>query len=427
MFAAAPPNQHHAHDPVTPLPGAPQSDLQGAMIVVHVAQLVAAEHDIARQMRLVARAAAVVFGGTAALLSFESVTEALVPLAVVDGLHPTAVPFSGAHSGLTPLPLLAAVGLHEGIAGCAARTGAPVVVPDLLTDLRYSSSLAAPDAALLGLAPRAIVALPLRADDQLLGILVAARATPGCDEATLELLRAIAALATLALCGERHAGSAHQAQQRATDARDDERRRLARDLHDGPVQTIANAAMSIEYIDQLIAERQHEARLELRRMHASLLRTASDLRGVLADLRPPLLESVGLAAALTALVERLQGVGGTQIQLGCDLAERLADEQECALYAIIREALTNVGKHARATECWVDLHIVPDAAGIGRTLHVTIRDNGVGFDVAALAHAPGVPSWGMLSLTERAHAIGGTLAIHTQPGHGTTVEVCMTI
>lgn len=425
MFAAASPHQQPAHTPMTSVPGTHQSDLQGAMIVVHVAQLLATERDIARRMRLVARAAAVVCGGTAALLAFEPVTEALVPLAVVDGLHPTAVPFSGAVSGLTPLTLLSSLGLHEGIAGSAAREKAPIIVPDLLADTRFSPAHAAPDAALLGLTPRAIIALPLIADDHLLGVLHVARSAPGCDEATQELLRAIAALATLALHTERQANTAHQAAQRATDVRDDERRRLARELHDGPVQAVANAAMSTDYIDHLIAERPHEARLELRRMHTALLRTASDLRGVLADLRPPLLESGGLNAALPPLVERLQRVGGAQIHVHCELAERLAAEQEHALYAIIREALTNVGKHAHASACWVNLCIAPGPTGVGRMLHATIRDNGVGFDAAAQSQALHGQTWGMLSMTERAQAISASLAIASHPGQGTTIDLHM--
>jgi signal transduction histidine kinase len=406
------------------VPAGHASDQHGALIVVHVAQLIAAERDIARQMRLVARAAAVAFGGTAALLSFEPVTEALVPLALVESQHPTAVPFSGAHSGLTPLPVLASLGLHEGIAGGAARTGAAIVVPDLLSDGRYSPALAAPDAALLGLKPRAIVALPLRAEAQLLGVLDVARAMPDCDDAILEVLHAIAALATLALHAERQAHLARQEHQHATDARDDERRRLARDLHDGPVQTVANAAMAAEYIEYLSAERPHEARLELRRMHAALRHAASELRGVLADLRPPLLENGGLAAALPALVERMQRTGGPAIHLHCDLAERLPGDQERALYAIIREALSNVHKHAQATACWVDVQLVlaPDQGG--RLVQSTIRDNGVGFDAAAaLEHAPCGPSWGLLSMTERAQAIMGTCAMQAQAGHGTTVTV----
>ncbi len=404
--------------------GTQQSAWQGALIVLHAAQVVAEEPDMGRRMRLLARAAAVVGQGYGALLAFEPVTEALVPLAVVNGLNPTALPFSGAHSGLTPLAHLTALGLHEGMAGYAARTGEVALAHDLHAAGRFTSAFAAPDAALLGGTPRAIIALPLRADDALLGVLEVARAESGFAEPVLEALRAVAAQAVLALTIARRDEDLRLERQRAADAAEDERRRLARDLHDGPVQAISNAAMTLEYADHLLDQRPQEARLELRRIYTALTRTAKDLRGVLFDLRPPTLESAGLAAALPHLIERMQRDAGPHLTLHLDLAERLPAHSERAIYLIIREALTNVHKHARATACAVEVRLVPATDADGRLVQVIVRDNGAGFDPdAVLAHYPHGQSWGLLSMYERARAVTDRFAICSRPGQGTTVEM----
>jgi signal transduction histidine kinase len=417
-----------------------QSEWQGALIVLHAAQLVAEEPDVGRRMRLLARAAAVVGQGYGALLAFEPVTEALVPLAVVNGLNPTALPFSGAHSGLTPLPQLTALGLHEGIAGYAARTGEPVIAQDLHADSRFTHALAAPDAAVLGCAPRAVVALPLshrpvasrepyvmgtlRAGEALLGVLEVAREDGGFAEPVLEALRAVAAQAVLALALARRDDDLRLERQHAADAAEDERRRLARDLHDGPVQAISNAAMTLECADRLLDERPQEARLEMRRTYAALTRTAKDLRGVLFDLRPPTLDAAGLAAALPHLIERMQRDAGPHLTLHLDLPARPPPHIERAIYLIIREALTNVHKHAQATACVVEVRAVPATGTDGRAVQVTVRDNGTGFDPdAVLAHYPHGQSWGLLNMYERARAVTDRFAIHARPGQGTTVEM----
>ncbi len=425
MFSVAAPNNAKTyHEPVNDARGARQSELQGTMIVMHAIQLVAEEPDFAKRMRLLARAAAVVGMGTGALLTFEPVTQALVPLAVVNGMNPTALPFSGAQSGLTPLPQVVTLGMHEGVAGYAARGRAPVLAQDARADPRITTQMLAADADILGLTPHGIIAVPLWEGETLLGVLEVGRAEGGFAECTVELLHAVAAHATLALGVERREGELRQERRRAADAQEEERKRLARDLHDGPVQTIANAAMLLEYVDRLLEQRPQEARQELRRLYATLTHTAKELRGVLFDLRPHTLETAGLAAALPHLVERMQRDDGPVIRLHMEIPERLPQHIESTIYLIIREALTNVQKHAKAQTCWVDVCLSPATNNERRVVQVQIRDNGIGFDPQhMLANYPHGQSWGLLNMYERARAITAHFAIHAQPQRGTTVEL----
>ena len=402
--------------------------LQHMMLVANVAELLVAEPDFAKRMRLLTRTAATVGMGHAALFLHEPVTEALVPLAVVNGLNPTPVPFSGAQSGLTPQPLLAALPLSEGIAGHTALKREIVCIHNLQADPHWQTAMAAPDAAVLGIAPRAIIALPLLDRDTLLGVLEVAQAEQctGFDPRTIDLLKALAAQATLALTIERRDSDLRLERQHAVDAQEDERRRLARDLHDGPVQSVANAAMTLEYIDKLLEQRPAEARTEIRQLYTRLTRTMRELRGVLFDLRPLALDAEGLTVALPYLIERVQEEHGPQIRLTCDLPTRLPTNSETTIYLIVREALTNVVKHAQATACWVEVHAMApsDLTNGQRAVQVLIRDNGVGFDAdAVLAHYPRGQSWGLLNMFERARMVTERFAIRSHPGQGTSVEM----
>ena len=421
---------------VQPDDSAPYALLRGAlqhmMLVANVAELLVAETDFAKRMRLLARTAATVGSGHAALFLYEPVTEALVPLAVVNGLNPTPVPFSGVQSGLTPQPLLTSLPLNEGIAGNAARQRTMLCIHHLQADPHWQPSMAAPDAAVLGIAPRAIMALPLLDHETLLGVLEVGQGEqgPGFDPRTIDLLKALAGQATLALTIERRDADLRLERQHAVDAQEDERRRLARDLHDGPVQSVANAAMTLEYIDKLLDQRPAEAHTEIRQLYTRLTRTMRELRGVLFDLRPLALEAEGLNVALPHLIERVQEEHGPQIRLTCDLPARLPTAIETTIYLVVREALTNVIKHAKATACWVDVNaLAPSDLTNGQpAVQVLIRDNGVGFDAdAVLANYPRGQSWGLLNMFERARTVTERFAIRSRPAQGTTVEMQVAI
>lgn len=427
---AFPPRSHQGADQ-TVSPNAPpdwrdraiesqRTELHQALIVAQVMPLVAAETDPVRRMRLLARAAAAVGNGTALILALDGAQ--LVPLAIIAPPGSPAEAFPGEASGITGAPTLAAIPVDGCLVGVAARQGEIVLVQDLAADSRFNLSLAQQDARLIGFEPHALVGLPVQDRTQTLGVLAVAQPAGGAgfDPRTVDLLRALAAQAALAL-RQAHTERAERGNHaQIVQIQEDERRRLARDLHDGPVQVVANAAMALEYIDALLNDKPTEARIELRRVYSSLTQAMRELRGVLFDLRPLALESAGLAAALRQLVAHFQANDGPAIHLKTDLPFRLPSVVESTVYLVVREALTNVVKHAAATTCTVDVRQLAQPPQI----HLAVRDNGTGFDAdQVLAHYPRGKSWGLLNMFERARGSGGQFAIHARPGQGTHVEL----
>ncbi len=196
--------------------------------------------------------------------------------------------------------------------------------------------------------------------------------------------------------------------------REEERRRLARDLHDGPAQSLSAALFGVDLALATLERSPDSAREEL--LHArELLRDAlNELRAMMFGLRPRLLEEKGLGPALEALagMAPLWGPGVTVAVSG--QPARLTDDVELALYRIAQEAITNARKHSAAREIRVTLEVGAESA----TLRVS--DDGAGFPPRrirpAAGHGEGVPG-----MRERAELLGGTLQIESAPGKGTQV------
>ncbi len=395
-------------------------ELTRALVVSQIAPLLAAERHPVRRARLVARAAASLGAGRAAGLARVVAKGALTPLAVLDVDSAPLAPFVAGASGITTLPEAEMIHTGEGIVGTVAATGVAILVPDLAADSRYSPRFAATDARLLGMEPHALVGLPLLDSAAVLGVLAVAQDERGAgfDARSLDLLRAVAAQASLALAVAARESVVEQSRLRLASVQDDERHRLARDLHDGPVQAVANAVMSLEYIDHLLDQQPAQAREEMRRLGERMERAMRELRGVLFDLRPLALESEGLAVALGDLVERHREPGGPEVRLVADLPSALPPEVERTVYLVVREALTNVIKHARATRCLIEVRRAGDR------VTVSVRDDGAGFDAdAVLAAYPAGQSWGLLSMFERTRALTDRFAIRSRPGAGTEIAL----
>jgi signal transduction histidine kinase len=200
---------------------------------------------------------------------------------------------------------------------------------------------------------------------------------------------------------------------RVVTAQEEERRRIANDIHDDSIQVMVAARMHLQALRRTLVEP------EQLRAVASLDDTVGEsvdrLRKLLFELRPPILDSDGLAAALRLYLEESLSDGGPTYEIVDRLSEEPPAEIRTILYRVAQEVLVNVRKHARATK----VHLLLEGSGAG--FHVTIRDDGVGFDQAAIS----VPRPGHLGLTsarERAQMAGGSCRIASAPGAGTTVE-----
>jgi PAS domain S-box-containing protein len=201
----------------------------------------------------------------------------------------------------------------------------------------------------------------------------------------------------------------------ASSAREQEQSRIARELHDELAQAMSTLKMDVSLIRDTVAGGDASLAKRLDRMDTQIDATIAAMRRIASDLRPLTLDDLGLVAAIESLVHEFQRRTG----IACELA--IADPDidvpgphATAIFRIVQESLTNVGKHARATRVEVTIAHEDDTIG------VTVRDDGVGFD----PQDPRKPnSYGLLGVRERAYLLGGRTHIASTPGRGTEIEV----
>jgi signal transduction histidine kinase len=195
----------------------------------------------------------------------------------------------------------------------------------------------------------------------------------------------------------------------------EERNRLARELHDAMTQNLFSLALTAQAAGGLVRTDPERAEAEIDRVGKLARETQAELRSLIFELRPPRLEADGLVATVGKDLEVLGRAHGLKADLRVHGTPELASSVEVELYRIVQEALNNVVRHARAESVAVDV----DAGD--RTVTITVRDDGVGFDSAARAIRE--RRLGLTSMRERADSLGGTLTIETAPRSGTTVRV----
>ncbi len=203
---------------------------------------------------------------------------------------------------------------------------------------------------------------------------------------------------------------------RTVEAAEQERARIARELHDGPVQGLAAVMFRLDSVRSALA------RGDAPFLEEQLARTQDDLRGealslreVIALLRPPLLDQLGLEAALRRQATVVADEHGLAVDVDVRLDGRLDPEVENAMYRVAQEALANAAKHAGADLVRLVLADEGDAAIL------EIRDDGVGFSPERLRAAAGEHHLGVIGMRERVQAAGGEWRIESSPGEGTTV------
>lgn len=198
-------------------------------------------------------------------------------------------------------------------------------------------------------------------------------------------------------------------------AQEDERGRIARELHDGIAQTLVTLAMGLGLAAD--AAPPGAAQDGLRDLGRSASEALVEIRRMVQGLHPLVLDDLGLVAALHRLTETVTKAHGVRAELVVTAAPvgRLPRGLEAALYRITQEALANVAKHAHARTVDVALEVAD-----GR-VHLSVADDGRGFTPAERPRAAG--GMGLPGLRERAERFGGTCRVQSQPGHGTTVTV----
>lgn len=269
---------------------------------------------------------------------------------------------------------------------------------------------------------RAACLIPLRAGLRTYGVmLIASDRSNAFSSDQLDMLTALANYAIIALHNAQLLFDLKEERTKLLSKEEEVRHQLARDLHDGPAQALAAITMNIEFIKRLLERDPSRVIDELDKLSGLAKRTTYEVRTMLFELRPLVLETQGLTVTLEQYLERFKAnSGSTEIVLETFGAEdiTLDTKTEGTLFNIIQEAINNALKHARARHIWVRLKRE------GGTLHTIVQDDGVGFDMKKVMNSyEKRGSFGLLNIDERARLVGGHAEMDSAPGSGTTVNI----
>jgi PAS domain S-box-containing protein len=199
-----------------------------------------------------------------------------------------------------------------------------------------------------------------------------------------------------------------------------ERNKIARDLHDGPIQGVAAASLSLEAVRLMVQSGQYgRAEEMLASVREELRGETENLRRLMSDLRPPLLDERGLVPAVKEMCARFAETTGIAVHVRAMGTEVVPSEVDTVAYRVIQEALSNVKKHARARSVVVRIEA---AKG---TLDVEVEDDGEGFDASEAREYLRGGKVGLASMRERTELGSGTFTLRSRPGAGTTVTASL--
>jgi signal transduction histidine kinase len=319
------------------------------------------------------------------------------------------------------------MGRDMGLAGWVLAHNEPVMIADVREDERFFESISSG----VGYEVRSLICIPLVAKGEVIGVIQVLNKATGdfFDKDDLSLLSSFAAQSATAIENAHLYQDLRRERDRIIAIEEEVRKQLARSLHDGPAQLLASIIGSIEFVRKLLVYKPDKAPGELDNLVPLAQKAMHQLRTLLFELRPIILETQGLEPALESYVRRQQeadsparlGPEGRSLAYHLQISDfsgRLVPAAERAIFSIVQEAVGNVRKHARAQNVWITL------ANHDGELLVEVRDDGQGFDVEQMKRDYDErDSLGMLGIEERSHALGGQLSIRSQPGRGTTISL----
>lgn len=201
-------------------------------------------------------------------------------------------------------------------------------------------------------------------------------------------------------------------------AQEEERKRVAREIHDGPAQSMANIVMRAEFCLKLLEKDPTKVQDELYNLMELVRQSLKDVRKIIFDLRPMVLDDLGLVPALKRYIEHYAKEYGIFVETSVLGRERRLDSSlEVALFRVVQESLTNIKKHASADQVVIKIEFLRDK------VNVLIRDNGCGFDKDKVLSEKQYEGFGLLGMKERIQLLKGNLNIKTAPGKGTEINL----
>ncbi|HZD18684.1 MAG TPA: PAS domain S-box protein [Actinomycetota bacterium] len=274
---------------------------------------------------------------------------------------------------------------------------------------------------------RSVLSVALLAEGEQLGNLILSSRRPNAfDEEAEDIAKEVASQLAIAMRQarlreelgdrvgqlERLAEERRQLLHRIVRAQEEERERVALELHDGLGQVLTSVSLFASDLERDIAD---EAKPRAARVNALIRQAIGDSRRLVWSLRPPELERLGLVPALRRLAEDASVGGEAVVDLHEEIGDlRLIPETEAVVYRVVQEALNNAQKHARASAISIVLRRA------GARLSTLIEDNGRGFDPAAIARGQGI---GLIGMRERAELVDGVLVIESRDGSGTRIRL----
>jgi len=303
---------------------------------------------------------------------------------------------------------------EEGLAGEVMTTGRSIVVDDYQTYAR-----AVPAFVQAGLA--SVVAVPIMSGESTFGALslLSLNKAKGFSHRDVAILTGIGRQAGIAIENAYLYENMRFYARRITQAQENERRRIARELHDDTIQSLIVLSRRLEAM-ATSGERLPEAAAQrIRELQELTGDVIQRVRRFSQDLRPSILDDLGLLPTLEELTADLNRQTGLQAEFRVLGAKRrLSSEVELALFRIAQEALSNVRKHAQATRVITTVELTDSA------VRMTVQDDGKGFKPPVLTeHLAAMGKLGLVGMYERARLLGGTLVVESEPGRGTKVIV----
>jgi signal transduction histidine kinase len=369
--------------------------LIGLRLVQEVTQDLVSEQDVDRLLkRILSSAIHAVHGAAGALLLLDPSGEELI-FSVVEG---------GGGAALEGQRM----GSEQGLAGWVVSHNEPLIIANVHEDDRFYRNIPAK----VDYEVSSLICAPLLVKGEAIGVVQVLNRLDGghFDGDDLSLLTSFAAQSAIAIENTRLYQVLKRERDRLIAVEEEIRKNLARDLHDGPAQLLAALITCIGFIEKL---------QELETLLPLAQKALRQVRTLLFDLRPVVLETQGLVPALRSYIKRQQEVDEISYHLRVDgFSGRLNAQAERSIFSIVQEAVGNIKKHAQAQHVWINVVERDDELQIG------VRDDGQGFSVDWLvAEYDDRGSLGMLTMRERAEGIGGFLSIQSLPGAGTTILV----
>lgn len=306
------------------------------------------------------------------------------------------------------------VNAKRGVIGKTVDVAETVITHEAQNDKSINSFASTPGC-------RSAICAPLRAGFNTFGVILFCSTEPNhYNNEHKALLSTFCSQAIIALQNAQLFEDVRHEQEKILEKEAEARKKLARDLHDGPTQSVAAIVMRLNFIKLVLENDDVEKALdEVVKVEEIAKRTTQEIRTMLFAMRPVILETQGLVAALTQYADRLNENEPFNVNIsnrGYD--GQLNHEAEGVVFAIVEEAVGNAKKHAQASQINININAKNDS------LLVEIKDNGVGFNVEATQSTYDQrTSLGLINMDERAELVGGECSLYSAKGKGTTVSV----